>query len=68
MMKATINGITVEGTPEEIFDLMCRMGDAGSKRNSKHLIGNTDWLQKEIEDAQKRQGLSWIPRAVLQCK
>jgi hypothetical protein len=34
-MKATINGVTVEGTPQEIFDLMCRSGDAGYLRNSK---------------------------------
>jgi O6-methylguanine-DNA--protein-cysteine methyltransferase len=36
-MKATVNGVTVEGTPNEIADLMRAMGTTQSKMDSSIL-------------------------------
>ncbi|MDG0791930.1 hypothetical protein OMP38_14515 [Cohnella ginsengisoli] len=42
-MKATINGVTVEGTPQEINEYM-RLRE---EKNTQ----NTDWIKKQLEGA-----------------
>lgn len=42
-MKATINGVTVEGTPQEIREFMQIQGENNTQ--------NADWIKKQLESA-----------------
>lgn len=48
-MKATINGIVVEGTPQEIHELMVQMGPVKFKPFPQDTSGGGSTIRKALE-------------------